>query len=53
MKTAVGLREAVAVVGLGLLVVGLVMVYVPAALIVSGFLLFGLAVWPLLRGGGD
>ncbi len=49
MKGALGLREVVAAAGLGLMTAGLAMVYAPAALIVPGALLFGLAIWPLLR----
>jgi hypothetical protein len=52
MRAAIGLREICAAAGLGLTTVGLAMIYVPAALIVPGLLLFGLAVWPLLRSGG-
>ena len=44
-----GPRELVATLGLGLIGYGLAMVSVPAALVVTGALLFGLAVLPLLR----
>ncbi len=41
-------RDVVAVIGLGLIATGLALVYVPAALVVLGVLLFGLAVLPSL-----
>ena len=46
-----GSREALAIVGLGMIAAGLAMVSVPAALVVTGALLFGLAIWPLMRHG--
>jgi len=48
-----GARELLAVLGLGLMTGGLAMLSVPAALIVPGVLLFGLAVVPLLRNPRD
>jgi uncharacterized membrane-anchored protein YitT (DUF2179 family) len=47
--TAVGANELLAMLGLGLMAAGIAMLSVPAALIVSGVLIFSLAVWPLLR----
>ncbi len=46
--TSFGLREILAVLGLLLLAVGLALYDVRLSLIVSGALLFTLAVWPLL-----
>jgi len=49
-----GLREGLVVAGLGMMAAGLAMVDVALALIVTGALLFALAVVPmLLMGGGD
>lgn len=44
------IRNAAAVLGLGLLTAGLGFAWWPAALIVPGTLLFGSAVWAHLRG---
>jgi hypothetical protein len=53
IRQAIGARELLAAVGLGLIAAGLAMVSVPAALCVSGALLFALAVLPLMgRGEG-
>lgn len=50
---AFGVREVLALWGLGMIAAGLAMVSVPAALCVSGALLFALAVLPLVgRGEG-
>ncbi len=53
LRAAIGLRELLALTGLVLMAWGLALVYVPAALIVPGALIFGLAVWPLLRSRRD
>ena len=45
---AVGRREIIALLGLLLIAGGLAMVSIPAAMITTGALLFGLAVIPLL-----
>ena len=52
MRSAIGARELLATLGLGCIAAGLAMVSVPAALVVTGVLLLGLAVLPLLRRGG-
>jgi hypothetical protein len=49
--TAFGSREVLAMLGLGMIAAGLAMVSVPAALVVTGTLLFGLATLPLMRRG--
>ena len=49
LLAACGPREIVATLGLGLIGYGLALVSLPAALVVTGALLFGLAVLPLLR----
>ncbi len=49
LRAAIGVNEVLAILGLGLMTVGIAMVSVPAALIVPGVLIFSLAVWPLLR----
>ena len=51
LLAACGPREIIATLGLGLIAAGLAMVSVPAALVVTGALLLGLAVWPLVRRG--
>lgn len=52
LRAAIGANELLAVFGLGLMTAGIAMLSVPAALIVPGALIFGLAVWPLLCGQG-
>ncbi len=55
LASYVGPREVVAAVALALIGIGLGIANLPAGVAVPGFLLFGLAVWPLLilpRGGG-
>lgn len=49
LSAAIGARELLAMLGLGLMTTGIAMLSVPAALIVPGVLIFSLAVWPLLR----
>lgn len=41
-----GVQELVGLLGLGLMATGLALVSIPAALSVTGAMLFGLAVWP-------
>ena len=48
VKKLLGLRELLALLGLGLLAAGLAMVSIPLALIVCGALLFAVAVVPLM-----
>lgn len=48
VKTLIGARELLAILGLGLLATGLALLSIPLALIVCGALIFAVAVVPLM-----